>query len=177
MITPARAKSSSQPSNSSRGLALLRDIADAAGIILLAPQSRRETWDILLSGYGPDIAFIDRALALTFDMCAIDPAHIAIGGFSDGASYALSAGITNGDLFSHVIAFSPGFLAPAGQRGAPRIFISHGTRDQVLPIERCSRQIAPRLQQAGYDLRYHEFTGPHTVPLEIVREAVEWFTS
>ena len=90
---------------------------------------------------------------------------------------ALSAGITNGDLFSHIIAFSPGFLAPAGQRGAPRIFISHGTRDEVLPIERCSRQIAPLLDQAGYDLRYLEFAGPHTVPQEIVREAVAWFTS
>jgi phospholipase/carboxylesterase len=30
------------------------------------------------------------------------------------ASYALSLGIANGNLFSHVLAFSPGFLAPTG---------------------------------------------------------------
>ena len=45
------------------------------------------------------------------------------------ASYALSLGIANGNLFSHVLAFSPGFLAPAGQTGSPRICVSHGTQD------------------------------------------------
>ena len=156
-------------------LALLRDLADAAGLILLAPQSRRRTWDIIIGAYGPDVAFIDQALAQTFGRYAVDPAHIAIGGFSDGASYALSVGITNGDLFTHVIAFSPGFLAPFGQAGSPRLFISHGMHDSILPIERCSRRIVPQLQRAGYDVRYREFDGPHTVPPEIAREAVEWF--
>lgn len=31
-------------------------------------------------------------------------------GFSDGASYALSLGLPNGNLFSHIVAFSPGFM-------------------------------------------------------------------
>jgi predicted esterase len=89
---------------------------------------------------------------------AIDPARVAIGGFSDGASYALSLGLTNGDLFSHVLAFSPGFMAPAGQEGSPRIFVSHGTRDAVLPIDRCSRRIVPTLRRAGYDVAYASST-------------------
>ena len=38
---------------------------------------------------------------------------------------------------------------PAVQRGAPRIYISHGTHDTVLPIDRCSRRIVPALQRAG----------------------------
>ena len=33
-------------------------------------------------------------------------------GFSDGASYALSLGAANGDLFTHIAAFSPGFMRP-----------------------------------------------------------------
>jgi phospholipase/carboxylesterase len=45
------------------------------------------------------------------------------------ASYALSLGIANGNLFSHVLAFSLGFLAPASQTGSPRIFVSNGTQD------------------------------------------------
>lgn len=104
----------------------------------------------------------------------MDPARLAITGFSDGASYALSLGLTNGDLFSRVLAFSPGFAAPADRQGAPRIFISHGTADAVLPIDRCSRRIVPRLEQAGYDVTYVEFDGPHTVPPEIQRAAVDW---
>ena len=158
------------------GLAPLLELADAAGLILLAPESRQQTWDVLYGEYGPDIAFIDRALEQTFSRYVVDPALVAVGGFSDGASYALSVGITNGDLFTHVIAFSPGFMAPAAQRGKPRLFISHGTRDEVLPIQRCSRKIVPQVQAAGYDVRYREFDGAHTVPREIAADALRWFT-
>jgi phospholipase/carboxylesterase len=160
-----------------QGLELLRSLADAAGLLLLAPASREHTWDLLVGRrYGPDLALIDRALEQTFSRYAVAPERVAIGGFSDGASYALSLGITNGDLFTHVIAFSPGFMAPAGQTGSPRIFISHGTRDGVLPIDRCSRRIVPQLERAGYDVLYREFDGGHTISPDIASEAVSWFT-
>src|SRR5215212_11900773 len=86
------------------GLALLRGQADGAGLTLLAPSSREYTWDLVArrGRYGPDVAAIDRALEQTFSRCAVDPARIAIGGYSDGASYALSLGMANGDLFTHV---------------------------------------------------------------------------
>jgi phospholipase/carboxylesterase len=160
------------------GLALLRAQADAAGLILLAPTSREYTWDLLVGRrYGPDVAAIDRALEHAFSRCAVDPERVAVGGYSDGASYALSLGLANGDLFTHVLAFSPGFLAPPGRRGRPRIFVSHGTRDAWLPIDRCSRTIVPQLQRAGYEVRYREFEGGHVVPPEIGREAADWFVA
>jgi phospholipase/carboxylesterase len=92
-----------------------------------------------------------------------------------GASYALSLGLTNGDLFKRVIAFSPGFMAPAEQRGKSPIFISHGKSDKVLPIDKCSRRIVPQLQRAGYAVRYREFDGSHILPDEISQEAVGWW--
>jgi phospholipase/carboxylesterase len=160
-----------------QGLDLLRGLADVAGLVLLAPASRDRTWDLLVGRrYGPDLALIERALEQTFSRYAIDAARLAVGGFSDGASYALSLGITNGDLFTHVIAFSPGFVAPAGSPGSPRIFVSHGTRDGVLPVERCSRRIVPELKRSGYDVLYREFDGGHTISPEIALEAVSWFT-
>ncbi|HET7230638.1 MAG TPA: hypothetical protein VFJ16_11590 [Longimicrobium sp.] len=160
------------------GLGVLRALADGHGLILLAPASAGTTWDVIAGHrYGPDVALIDRALDWTFEAYAVDPARLAIGGFSDGASYALSLGITNGDLFSHVLAFSPGFMAPASQSGTPAIFISHGTADAVLSIDACSRRIVPELRRAGYRVRYQEFIGGHTIPAEIARDAVEWFTT
>ena len=160
------------------GLALLRGQADGAGLILLAPSSREYTWDVIASRrYGPDIAAIDRALEWAFSRYAVDPTRVGLGGYSDGASYALSLGITNGDLFTHVLAFSPGFMAPAGQEGSPRVFVSHGTRDGWLPIDRCSRVIVPRLERAGYEVRYREFEGGHVVSPEIALEAVGWFVA
>jgi predicted esterase len=157
------------------GLYPLRELADDAGLILLSPASRGRTWDVIMEGYGPDVAFIDRALRDTFARCAADPARMAISGFSDGASYALSLGIANGDLFPAIVAFSPGFMDPAGQRDAPRIFISHGRRDTVLGIDRTSRQIVPRLREAGYAVRYLEFDHGHTVPPRVARKALDWF--
>ena len=120
---------------------------------------------------------IDQALEEAFSHCAVDPERLAVGGFSDGASYALSLGITNGDLFGYILAFSPGFMAPAAQVGSPRVFISHGTHDTVLAIDRCSRRIVARLERVGYDVRYREFDGGHLVPPGIAREATDWFVA
>jgi phospholipase/carboxylesterase len=161
------------------GLAQLRGQADETGIILLALSSRGPTWDSILDRgrHGSDIAAIDQTLEHTFTRWAVDPKRVSVGGYSDGASYALSLGLANGDLFSHVLAFSPGFLAPAGQRGSPRIFVSHGTQDRWLPIDSCSRRIVPQLERAGYEVRYREFEGGHVVPPGIVREAATWFAN
>lgn len=156
-------------------LGILQRAADVEGFILLAPDSRGATWDVIRGDYGADVLFIDEALSWVFERYPVDPARVAVGGFSDGASYALSLGISNGDLFTHVLAFSPGFAAPQEQHGEPRIFVSHGTHDAVLPIDPCSRRLVPRLKGVGYDVIYREFEGPHTVPEEIAREATEWF--
>ena len=163
--------------NARSGISHFLDLADEAGLILLAPESRGRTWDVLVGGYGPDVEFIDRALKQTFERLAVDAENLAVAGFSDGASYALSVGLTNGDLFTHVIAFSPGFASPAGRVGSPRIFVSHGTRDGVLPIQDTSRRLVPLLERSGYEVRYREFDGPHTVPGSVAREALEWFTA
>jgi phospholipase/carboxylesterase len=163
--------------NARSGISHFLHLADTAGVVLLAPESRGRTWDVLMGGYGPDVEFIDRALEWAFDRLALDTRRLAITGFSDGATYALSLGLTNGNLFTHLIAFSPGFMAPGDRRGKPPVFVSHGTHDRVLPIERCSRRIVPQLDRAGYQVHYREFDGPHTVPESIAREALHWFSS
>jgi predicted esterase len=158
------------------GISLLRPVADAGGIILLAPHSREGTWDIILQGsFGRDIIFIDQALTETLAKYAIDSKRLAVGGFSDGASYALSIGLINGDLFTHIIAFSPGFYYSPEMHGKPGIFISHGIQDEILPITYCSRKIVPRLQKEQYSVIYREFDGPHTIPANISLDAAQWF--
>jgi phospholipase/carboxylesterase len=162
-------------SHSGKGIEPFRRLADDAGVILVAPDSRGRTWDVILGGFGPDALFVDRALAAVFDRYAIDPERVAVEGFSDGASYALSLGITNGDLFGHVIAFSPGFAAPGRPRGHPAFFISHGSRDPVLPISDTSREIVPTLERAGYDVTFMEFDGGHAHPPAVEEAGLDWF--
>ena len=153
-------------------LELVREHADEMGFIVLAPSSRASSWDVIAERrYGPDVLALDEGLRQAFAAFSIDPQRVAIAGFSDGASYALSLGLGNGELFSHIVAFSPGFIAPARQRGAPDIFISHGEDDTVLPIDRCSRTIVPQLETAGYSVDYREFPGGHMVPGDLARAA------
>lgn len=157
-----------------RRIASLFAAANDFGVIMLVPESRNATWDAIRGRFGPDVDFIDKALTSTIDRCAIDRRRVAIGGFSDGATYALSVGLASGDLFTHILACSPGFIVPSPTRGRPRIFMSHGNADQVLAIDQTSRRIYPALRDAGYAVKYREFDGPHTVPLEIAREAFDW---
>jgi predicted esterase len=162
--------------NAEHGLSLLRNYADKHNIILVAPASRLGSWDIIAGdAFGKDVIFIDQALTMVFSRYAIDPARIAVGGFSDGASYALCLGLTNGDLFTHVIAFSPGFFYTEEEQGKPAVFVSHGTRDRVLPIDPCSRRLVPQLQRKGLLVNYQEFDGEHVIPDRIAAEAVAWF--
>ena len=159
------------------GAGMLRRVgaaADEAGIAVLAPDSRGGSWDAIRGRFGEDVTFINRALEHVFARVPVDPARVAVGGFSDGASYALSLGLANGDLFPRVLAFSPGFVISAAVHGRPRFFVSHGTADPVLPIEQCSRVIVPRLRSMGYEVTFREFDGRHEVPPDVAREGMRW---
>ncbi len=156
-------------------LRFLQSLADRTGFLVLSPDSRDSTWDAITDEFGPNVTFIDRALAGVFAQCAVDPSRVAVAGFSDGATYALALGRVNGDLFSRAIAFSPGFLLPVTPRKFPRLFVSHGTGDRVLPIGAAGRRIVAELREAGYSVRYREFEGGHEVPPRIAQEAVRWF--
>lgn len=153
----------------------LQELADHTQTILLAPDSRSVTWDFILEGYGPDVEFINQALSQVFSCFLIDEKHLGIAGFSDGASYALSLGMANGDLFSHILAFSPGWIAPDLHPDSPPIFISHGKADTVLDINHCSRPLFELLKKSKFNVSFKEFSGGHAVPESIVQEAFVWF--
>jgi phospholipase/carboxylesterase len=162
------------------GRAHLRPVlgaADRYGVILVAPDSRSEgTWDLLAERrLGPDVAFIDEVLEAVASRVDADPGRLALGGISDGASYALTVGLSNGDVFSTVIAFSPGFLAVPERVGQPRVFVSHGTEDRILPIDLCSRSFVPMLQETGYRVQFEEFPGGHGVPPAVADKAFSWW--
>jgi phospholipase/carboxylesterase len=154
------------------GLGPLVPLADAHRLLVLAPASQGRTWDVILGGWGPDVRRIDDALEDVFSSYPVDPQRLAISGFSDGASYALSLGLANADLFTHILAFSPGFVVPVRPAGTPSVFVSHGRADEVLPIDRTTRRIVPRLRSAGIPVEVHEFDGGHTVPATIAEAAV-----
>ncbi len=161
-----------------RQLARFGTIPSDNGVAVLAIDSRGPTWDVILgAGFGPDVEFIDRALEKVFGLVSIDPKRLVIGGFSDGASYAVSLGLINGDLFPRIAALSVGFLVPAKVEGKPRVFMSHGTSDEILPIAQCGRVVEADLRKRGYDVTFREFAGRHEVPPAIATEAFKWMAA
>lgn len=164
--------------NADFSLRVMSAAADTHGFVLLAPNSVGTTWDAIGGRFGTDVGLIDRALAEAFARCRIDPGRVAAAGFSDGASYALSLGLINGDLFSKVIAFSPGFVVSGDERhGRPSIFVSHGTQDRILPIDRTSRRVVPWLRAEGYPVEYYEFDGPHWIREDALAQAMRWLAA
>jgi phospholipase/carboxylesterase len=160
----------------SRAVQRFKGYADELGMAFVAPDSRGVSWD-REDRLTKDVAFIDAALAVAYRRINVNADRLRIGGFSDGGSYSLSVGLTNGDLFGRILALSPGFMDPARLRGKPEIYVTHGTRDDILPIDRTSRKIVPALKQAGYAVEYHEFDGRHETPPEICRPGFEWLLS
>jgi predicted esterase len=146
---------------------------DEAGVAILAPNARDTTWDAITDDFGRDVDFVNRALQRVFDTVAIDPARLAIGGFSDGATYAIALGLINGDLFKRVLGCSPGFVIDGTPQGKPSFFISHGTRDNILPIDRCGRRVAADLKARGYDVTFREFDGRHEIPKDVMLEGLK----
>lgn len=156
-------------------LPMMEQHALARGFLLLVPQSLFPTWDIVIAGNGPDRERLDQALAEVAARFQIDPAHIAFAGHSDGGSYALSLGLTNGRFVTHVIVSSAGFMSVHLQEGAPRVFLSHGIEDTQIPIDRSGRAHARLLKGAGYDLTYLEYQGPHAWQPPVAALSVGFF--
>jgi phospholipase/carboxylesterase len=158
----------------SEGLESFCEAAAKEGIAVAVPDSRGLTWDRIKGQFGPDIEFLERVLAYVFERLAVDPRHLAVAGFSDGGSYSLSVGLTNGDLFSHVIAYSPEFVSAPIRYGKPPVFITHGVQDPLLSVN-LTENMVRQLQRSGYQVEFKEFSGGHFMRTDLVKESLRWF--
>jgi phospholipase/carboxylesterase len=159
----------------------MEPVADRLGLILLAPRSAGPTWDLIENmqmdedpWHGPDAHRLDQSLADLFSRAAIDPSHVVLLGFSDGASYALSLGLSNPKLFTTVIALSPGMLDPPRRVDREQqVFIAHGRSDGVLSFD-AARDMAEALRRAGHTVRFQPFDGGHQIDPVSLTQALEW---
>ncbi|MBB3771230.1 putative esterase [Angulomicrobium tetraedrale] len=156
-------------------LPILHRHALERGFLLLVPQSLFPTWDIVIAGNGPDRERLDIGLREVASRFALDPAHVAFAGHSDGGSYSLSTGLSNGQIVTHILAFSAGFMTVLAQEGAPKVFIAHGQADTQTPIDSAGRAHAAKLRGAGYELTYVEHPGPHASQPAMVQLGVDHF--
>jgi phospholipase/carboxylesterase len=151
-------------------------LAEELGFIVLAPESRDITWGKEVPGFDQDVKYLGAAFRHVGGLVNIDFDHVALGGQSDGAGYALTMGLAYGDTFNHLIILAGGgLIEPLRRQGKPKIFIAHGVKDSTMPVDVSGRKNVALLKKDGYDVTYREHEGGHGTPLEITREALLWF--
>jgi predicted esterase len=102
-------------------------------------------------------------------------------GYSDGASYALSVGLSNPGLFSALIAWAAGFVVvdPEGFDAAaakPRVYLEYGSHDELFPFEQVALPMRRRLERAGCDVTFSvDEGGRHWPSGSFQREALDWY--
>jgi phospholipase/carboxylesterase len=96
-------------------------------------------------------------------------------GFSQGAAL-LSAALLSGKLSADGVALLAGFVVEPDTTALtcrPRIFVAHGTRDDVIRVER-ARKGVERLRGLGLDVVYIEDDVSHKVGIEGTRALKSW---
>jgi phospholipase/carboxylesterase len=66
--------------SASQAISILAEQAESRCILVLAPDSRGRTWDVIQDEYGPDVTFLDRALEVVFREYTINISRIALAG-------------------------------------------------------------------------------------------------
>ena len=106
--------------------------------------------------------------------------RIVLGGFSQGGAMALFAGLRYPEALAGVMCLSGYLLLPdaldAEASDANRsvsIFQAHGTADPMVPLA-LGQGTREGLEQAGYEVDYHEYPMPHSVCHDEVRDIGDW---
>lgn len=106
---------------------------------------------------------------------------LIVAGFSQGAMMALDAGLRTTQNITGIVAMSGGLyendLPDLRGRGAKvPILISHGTADDVVPVN-YARRARRVLEEAGFDVEYHEYPMGHQVVMEEIAEVKAFLAS
>ena len=110
------------------------------------------------------LQFVDELLA------RYPTSKLVLSGFSQGAMMALDAGLRAGGKLAGIVAMSGGlYEADLDLAKTPRVpvLIVHGSADDVVPVNYARRARAV-LENAGFDVDYHEYPMAHQVVMEEV---------
>jgi phospholipase/carboxylesterase len=123
------------------------------------------------------LAFIDWAV----EAYQSDANRVYLAGFSQGSIMSYSIAITHPEKLKGIAAFSGRVLeevkplVPTSPMNKVHMFISHGTKDPVLPIS--SARDAKLLFHKKLDLSYHEYDDVHTINQQMFLDFKSWLIS
>jgi phospholipase/carboxylesterase len=147
--------------------------------LLLAPTSRGTTW--ALDAPAVEARRLGSMVETVCGRWRVDRARILLTGLSDGATFALLAGLAAESPFT-ALAPVAGVLHPANFRNGNlervagrRIHQVHGALDWLFPVT-MARQARDVLREAGAELDYREIDDlSHAYPREANDRILTWF--
>jgi len=157
----------------------LRDEPDRRGALFFVPRSVQPTWDLIVGGPRADLDFLEYAWDLIYRRYPVDFERRALMGYSDGASYALSIGLSNPQHFSALIAWAAGFVIvdpPLVDAPPPRVYLEYGSHDELFPFEHVALPMRASLEKTGCDVTFSvDEGGRHWPSGSFSREALDWY--
>ena len=108
----------------------------------------------------------------------VAPEKIVIAGFSMGGAIAINTALHTARRLAGLMALStylplPGEIeASAGSRELP-VFMAHGSFDPMLPMQ-WGQMSATKLEEAGFDVEWHEYPMAHAVCPQEIGDIREW---
>ena len=109
----------------------------------------------------------------------VEEGRVVIGGFSQGGMMALRHGLRHPNRFPGIAALSSRLPSPdlpdvpANPSYTQRIFIAHGTLDDVISVHE-GRAAHDALSRAGYPAEYHEYHMAHQITHEVIADLSTW---
>ncbi len=150
--------------------------------LFFIPVSVGPTWDLITDDEAqPDVAFLRYAWDLIYRRYPIDPQRQALIGFSDGASYALSIGLSNPGYFDALLCWAAGFVvvdrnAFDPDAAKPSVYIEYGTHDQLFDFESVALTMKGDHERAGCDVTFSVDEGGRHMPSgHFLDEALDWY--
>jgi phospholipase/carboxylesterase len=113
------------------------------------------------------------------DKYDIQSDQIILGGFSQGGMMTYYYGLSNPDIIRGFAALSSKILFPESLQPllpddkTQKIFISHGIRDIVIPVD-YGRDACQFLEDAGYKPIYKEYDMHHEISGGTIVDLLEW---
>lgn len=123
---------------------------------------------------------LDTFIAQLLEFYPIDPQQIYLGGFSQGGIMSYSVGLTFPQKLKGIFILSSRLLPevkplinPDASLEKLRLFIAHGTADNVLPIH-YAREATSYLREMLPLMEYHEYDMEHTTGKEELNDLNLW---
>lgn len=128
-------------------------------------------------------ALVAQTVTAAAQQLGVPPERVVVGGFSQGGIMALSLLLTQPALMHAALVWHSRLLqqvvpltAPADALHGKRLWLSHGTYDNVIPLAH-AQAIAHHMATLPVSVAYHEFPSAHEIRPSELAATVAWLES